>query len=208
MEGNMTAAEFLQKFLESYRERRERFTDEKWGEVWGSGWWNSFMMWRTGQPEPLGRSVLVLTAEKLGLRYAEEEPLTLDIVMYRGEQFERPHDPRLPATVALEHENDRRSAWREIEKLLSVRAPLKVLITYTQGAELPIDEDEGKRRLRMLHGVVREHKKRAEKIAGREEGAEYLIIVGHEGQTQSMWSYAMSFGSAQDPPEAGFQRVG
>jgi hypothetical protein len=203
------ADQFLRKFLESYHECRRTFNSEQWNSVWGGPWWNGFMMWKTGQPEPLKKSVLVLTAEKLDLCYADGEPLTLDVVFHksRGLDFRRPHDERFPPIVVLEHENNRVTVWREVQKLLSVRSPLKVLITYTQGAEPPIPLEEGQRRLSQLRDLVREHWEHAATLTGREVGAEYLFIVGHEGQERIMWWYAMSFGSAQSPSEVDFAQT-
>ena len=203
----VTAKQFLEKFLESYRECRKEFGDDQWERMWEGGQWNGFMMWTTGQPEPLRESVLVQTAEKLGLFYAEGEPLTFDAVLHGGRDpdFAGPYDVRFPMLVVIEHENERRGIWREMQKLLSVRSPLKVLITYTEVR--CVREQRAQEGLKEIGDVVKGHWERACKVLGREEATEYLILVGDEPEKHTMSWHAMDFSGTEGPVTREFQPV-
>jgi len=201
----VTAKQFLEKFLESYRECRNAFGDDQWERMCEGGQWNGFMMWTTGQPGPLRESVLVQTAGKLGLSYAEGEPLTFDAVFHGGRDpdFAGPYDVRFPMLVVIEHENDRRGIWREMQKLLSVRSPLKVLITYTE--RYFAREQRAQERLKEIGDVVKDHWERARRVLGREEATEYLIIVGDEPEKGKPSWYAMDFSGTEGPVTKEFQ---
>jgi len=129
-----TAKKFLEAFILSFAENCElcKIDAARWRQIWiDPGSWNPFMFWKTGQPHPLptGASVLAKTADKLHLECYEGEPFRLD-----GAIYDRDHPPQgnfpFPIVVAFEHENNHRGFDDEICKLLSVRCPLKVGITY------------------------------------------------------------------------------
>jgi len=201
----VTAKQFLQTFLESYRECRQAFGDDQWERMCEGGRWNGFMMGTTGQPEPLGKSVLVQTADKLGLCYGRGEPLRLDAVFHErpDPDVARTPDARFPMLVVIEHENERRGIWNEMQKLLSVRSPLKVLITYTR--RYFAREQRAQERLKEIGEVVKGHWERACRVLGREEATEYLIIVGDEPEKGKPSWYAMDFSGTQGPVTKEFQ---
>lgn len=133
MRNGPTAHSFAKHFVESYTNTRKQFNDAQWKDIWSSPSsqnWNRLMLWRTLKPrEPVAKSVLHQTAEMLGLEHWENEPLKLDGAFYSADTVPRSNFP-FPILVAFEHENLPFNFGHEVMNLFSIRAPLKVGITY------------------------------------------------------------------------------
>jgi hypothetical protein len=112
------ATEFVAAFVASYDEARRRFSHE-WSHIWGTSW-SQFMIWDE-------QSVIRVVADKLKLQCHPGEPLRLDAV------FHAPGDrwSWFPIRVVIEHENSPVTFDNEVQKLLSIRCPVKVGITYS-----------------------------------------------------------------------------
>ncbi len=169
----VTAADFKKTFLDSYNQL-ELECRTTWKEIWEKQW-NGFMLWQRtdawGAQLLNKQSVLALTAEKLGLRYDNGEPMTLDAVFCARSN---PHR-WFPIEVAIEHENNARGFETEIEKLLSVRCRLKVGITYTGHNEATAQS--GNERIR----EIIEDRFEISKRQGVEHSTDYLFLVGTDG---------------------------
>jgi hypothetical protein len=186
---------FLRAFLESYKDCRQSYTEPEWELVWSaSEVWNCLMPWTTTRPELARESsepVLAKVAEKLGLDYWEREPLGLDGALYpKGGNVD--YGFPFPILVAIEHENDRTGFISEVQKLLSVRCPLKVGITYVLG-----DTDSSV----WLAVLGQQAKRKFERIAqfiSEDPATEYLLLVGCEEEPHEIkWYYSILSPAAQ-----------
>lgn len=125
------ADSFCAAFLKSYLACRNDYGGDRlrWREVISDPYqWSSCMLW-AAPPAPQCRTVLGLTAEAMGLRDWGHEPFSLDAVFLPHDAQTRGRYP-FPIIVAIEHENDIRGFGSEIAKLVHIRCPLKVGITY------------------------------------------------------------------------------
>jgi len=141
-------------------------------------------------PKPwIEESVLAKTAKRLGLRYHTREMLRLDAIFSLGAEW-------FPIIVAIEHENDYRGFVSEIIKLLSIRSPLKVGITYLYSRE-------GREQTAIAHieKLIAENFRNIAKIAPENERSEYLFLVGAENSSApkqiSRW-YSLDFHACDD----------
>ena len=206
MSSTPTSEQFLNAFFEAYKRSRDIFTMETWQEVWTKKW-NEFILWKNGKPpEPLDKSVLHQTAGKLNLEYWEGEPLKLDSAFYARESAPVGNLP-FPILVALEHENDHRGFNHEIAKLLSIRCPLKVGITYTLlwGAT---NTAEGRQStLDLIRQEVCESSARISQVISEDPKTQYLFLVGCEESPLSLGWYALHFSGGQSPTGTEFRLV-
>jgi hypothetical protein len=206
MSRGPTAKEFLSKFLEAYHEAWDGLSPQMREQVWTHFHdWNLFMLWRSGKrPEGLEKSVLAGTAERLDLEYYEAEPLRFDGAFYDKAQAGKHRFP-FPILVAFEHENDHRGFDQEIVKLLSVRCPLKVGITYTllddAGANTP---EKRKNAIEAIRRMVISDFNEISAVVKEDASSEYLFLVGAEERPRSLEWYAMTFSSGQDPETVQF----
>ncbi|MBW4022614.1 MAG: hypothetical protein HIU92_05645 [Proteobacteria bacterium] len=116
----VTAERFLTHFTALYDEQRAALSDEEWGIVWGdASSWSSFMIYDE-------KSVVRKLAETLNLTCFNGEPMRLDAVFTPTAKYDW-----FPIAVAIEHENNHRGFHGEINKLLSIKCPLKVGVTYS-----------------------------------------------------------------------------
>jgi hypothetical protein len=155
------------------------------------------MMWKTDpKPEPLQHSVLASTAMRLGLEYWEREPFRLDGVFYEHGAAVAQNFP-FPILVAIEHEFHRRGFDTEIARLLSVRCPLKVGITYSPRSKFEENLSRLKASITSLH----------EKIGGsvgEDPKSEYLFLVGIEKEPFDLAWWALSFRTIDGPRDSEF----
>ena len=160
-----TAERYWEKFSEAYEECVGTFKEEHLDDIWNDSW-SRLMMWNSAAPpSPLKQSVWTKTAEKLGLKYWEGEPLSAFYSMTDARRI-----PPFPIVVALEHEYDFRSFDREIVKLLSVRCPLKVGITYVVGNDVS-------ERLNRVAGSIRNRFNELLDVVGEDPKTEYLFLA-------------------------------
>jgi hypothetical protein len=190
----IVASEFKNAFVGSYREQRAKCSDQQWEEIWTKHW-NGFMLWQRTEmwrpPIPDGKSVLALTAEKLRLGYNNGEPLKLDAVFCPASN----HHPWFPIVVAIEHENDARGFETEITKLLSVRCPLKVGITYTGNTEYRVESMKSK-----IRQMIEDRLSEVSGVLAEDPGTEYLFLAGTDGwhgeKYECHW-FGLQFSSAE-----------
>ena len=118
------------------------------------------------------KSVTQRTADKLGLEYCDVNQLQFDgLLCAKGCK-----SPFSPILSALEHENVHPGFDTEIWKLMSVRCPLKVGITYS------INERNGKRHLLLeqLRERVMRHFEAVNHVVGEDPSTEYAFLLGCE----------------------------
>jgi hypothetical protein len=186
-----TAQEFARAFLESYNHCRRLYSGQEWATIWGTNnLWNWFMMWTTNRPGLLkSEAVMAKTASTLGLAYWEREPLKLDGALYINDETPE-HGFPFPLVVALEHENDSRTFGSEIQKLLSVRCPLKVGVTYS----LNVQEHASTREC--LQQLIERKYRRIAAIVGEDAKTENLFLLGCEEALREITWYALTFSAA------------
>src|SRR5271154_820669 len=188
-------------FLTSYWKVRGSFaSDKRWKEMWGRPW-NGLMLARPGEahllPDEVKGSVLADAASRLGLRYPSErgnrQPMTFDAV------FSEPakEDDPFPIRVAIEHEKDWTGFDTEIKKLLYVRCPLKVGITYTG------DSSKGEEYRSKIADWIQED---FEEIELEEDSrTEYLFLAGAESDNFEVSWYSLEFNAQAGPQKRDFQ---
>jgi hypothetical protein len=183
--GNLTAESFRKAFVDSYFKARRCFSPERWAAIWDFPVWTEMML--KAAPREMEQPILAEIAASLGFRYEHSEPLRLDAVFSDnpGRDF--------PIKVAVEHENKWRNFWCAIERLLLVRCPLKVGITYTSRVQTEecfrtICEDASKSFL-LIRNIV-----------GEESKTEYLFLVGVETLEREISWYFLEF-TGTDGPE-------
>jgi hypothetical protein len=161
-----SASDFHAAFLRAYSDTRKRYDDDQWFDVWhDSTKWSALMMYNDN-------AVLKLTARQLDIRYCPwvSEPLRLDVVLVP------PHQTLwFPMHVAVEHENEPRNFEMEIRKLYSVRAPLKVGITYAL-----LDHRDHQQIPDKIAEKVRSTHEDAIRVMSEDPETEYLFLLGRE----------------------------
>ena len=183
-----TSSEFLLKFIEAFTECYPE-TPEARSIAWTN--WTAFIMGKEGKTAGYWteRQVLPLTAKKLGLRH-DYEYLNLDLVMF-------PAGEKWGNLVAIEHENEITRFGEEVEKLLSVLAPLKVGITYDLN-------DNAGNRARTESLISNYFSTRHEQIH-EAPGTEYLFLLGVVGAAGSLAWRFISFNTSNGPTNCQFQ---
>ncbi len=201
-----SAAEFISAFATSYSELRHAYERDEWCELWEQNlnvFWNWFMMWKSNRPKTCrGPSVLEATASLLSLEYWEREPLKLDGAFYR-EDAQLDYDLPFPMLVAVEHENFDTDFRHEIRKLMSVRCPLKVGITYTWDNRSVLPPALHERRREVLEQHVCTNYRRIASVIAEDPQTEYVFLVGSEEEEREWTWYALTF-SAGTGPSGGF----
>lgn len=202
--SKVSAERFRDEFVASCSRLRNSFTKDRWDELWRR--WKGLMLARPEESSRLPRetsaSVLADVAANLGLCYPSEngnrEPMTLDAV------FSAPSEKkdRFPIRVAIEHEDDWTGFESEIRKLLSVRCPLKVGITYTG------DSPKGQEYRDEVAGWIREDFDEIKDTVKEYADTEYLFLIGAESNNQEISSwYSLSFRASEGPGNEGFSPV-
>jgi hypothetical protein len=164
------------------------------------------MLWKSSPSKPpeLPESVVASTALRLGLDYWEREPFRLDGVFYRrGTAVE--HNFPFPILVAIEHENDFRTFHTEITRLLSIRCPLKVGITYEPRSASSHNQSE--KDLNSLKACISRRNQEISQIITEDAKAEYLFLVGVERNPFELTWFALSFRATDGPEESPFLEV-
>jgi hypothetical protein len=183
-----SAADFHAAFLRAYKQARER-GDAQWQNIWtNTNAWSQLMIY---DPEAVVRVI----APSLNLQCWVGEPFRLDAVFYAKNA-----NHWFPMHVAIEHENAPRGFRDEIQKLLSVRCPLKVGITYALKSDGSLPD---------LQAVVEEDVRREFAAANaliQEDGAtEYLFLLGCEANTFQLQWRSLIVNAANGPGRQTFQ---
>ncbi len=174
---------FLEAFLAAYADARSLFSSEQWKTVWATNW-NRFVLWNPLPPQP--KSLLAMTAERMGLAYWDREPFRVDAAFVRPE-FRVIGNLPMPLIVAIEHENDFRGFIEEIAKLTHIRCPLKVGITYSLLSTPPHDPDVSSARSQIESWIAE-----VDKLVHAKEDPEneYLYLLGVEQSLLTLeWHY-------------------
>jgi hypothetical protein len=201
MTENLNGERFAREFAQAYWVVREKFKDkEEWSRHFSNpALWTRLMLKKKKEcPERIQdcKPVLSQVASKFALHYQDGEPLHLDAVFAK--------EPRwAPMCVAIEHENKVEGFYQEIQKLISVRCPLKVGITYTPYSQY----DNTEKALQNLCQDIKQHWDRmCLELGGEPEGTEYLFLVGDEVEAKEWKWYYKSF-RVGDGYQSGFQPV-
>ena len=158
--------------------------------------WNNLTAFITGRQsknggywEPIEKCVLPQVADKLGLKY-QHEYLNFDLVLF-------PTGDPWGNLIFVEHENQIGGFGEEIEKLMSVLAPLKVGITYGSA-------DQGLQLQKTLQNYFRE---RHPSINEAPE-TEYLFLLG-TAWDRKLWGWKyLNFKILAGPSGTQFQDAG
>jgi hypothetical protein len=207
-ENRPTARAFRDAFISSYGKLRLAFTSDRWAECWSlhpSAPVLALPSENDRLPPEIQKSLLTLTAEEMGVRYSVREQLHLDAV-FSSKENSSTRKGWFPILVAIEHENDRTGFETEVIKLLSVRCPLKVGITYSLYSE----EAQVPGRLQEILTYIRVDFERIRSVVEEESRTEYLFLVGVELRKPereiSRW-YSLDFRFCDGPQSRTFQLV-
>jgi len=105
--------------------------------------------------------------------------------------------------ICVEHENNPRTFRDEIQKLLSVRSPLKVGVSYVLQSDL---SKNGSRMqlIQSLQSEIREQFKLVDKFCPEGPNTEYLFLIGCDiGNYELEWS-SLQFSAVVGPQEQVF----
>lgn len=181
---------FEQGFIGCYSRLRAGFPDPQWRGIWPDGHaWNCLMLWNPSPPQT--RPLLEMVADAMGLNYWNVgEPFRVDAV-FVGKYVRRGSVP-FPTLVAIEHEHTIRTIDEEIVKLLHIRCPLKVCITYGLHESGPIDKVISRSRecIQTLTGTLE-----GELAAHVSEDLKttYLYLLGIEARSFELEWHALRF---------------
>ncbi len=171
------ASGFQCAFLESYASFRSTYTNEDWHRLWSSTtWWSDQMLYSE-------RSVVQNTARALGLRVYPGEPLRIDAAL-----SPQSSTSWFPIHVALEHENAPLTLANEIRALASIRAPLKVIITYALNDYRRPDQI-----VRDLPSKIASELLSIDSLLGEDSSTQYLFLIGKESPEREIQWWSMAF---------------
>ena len=187
------ATNFLNAFVAAYNAARGQHDDAQWQEIWGDfGQFSNFMLYNDD-------SVIRLVPQHMNLRLHPGEPMRFDAVFTGVANIWS----WFPPVVVVEHENNPKGFHREIQKLLSVRAKLKVGITYY------LNENRGFANglAANLTQTITNLFNQANENIGEDPTAEYLFILGVEGPAQHLTWHALNFTAGGGVANIGFAPV-
>jgi hypothetical protein len=199
--SQIKAQEFLNAFINVFQRSRTLYANiDDWQTTWETRW-NDFMMYEPTLPQT--ESVMKGVAAELGVHWWRGEPFRLDGALVDKEPKTIGCYP-FPLLVAFEHEHNCVSISEEITKLLQIRAPLKVAITYVFGwhngseNQLPQQRDEAwaKNEIVRVHRVLNTMLKN---YVMEDDRIEYLYLLGVESELRHLKWEALMFGASEDP---------
>lgn len=188
------ATDFYTAFLQAFGRMKIRFDDAQWESRWtNTKDWSKLMIY---DPDAVIRAVADSFDADLAC-WAERpyEPLHLDAVFHVKNSRSW-----FPIGVAIEHENAAHTFSDEIQKLLSVRCPLKVGITYSlisDGSQADLQarvEDEIRREFAAANALTQE-----------DDTTEYLFLLGYEVTHRVLQWRKLIFNAAAGPAGQSFQ---
>lgn len=186
------ANRFVEYFIDEIRVVEKEFDRDAWAQIWKSNeLWYRLMMFG---PTPRNRSVLEVVSDRLGLVYrGNGEPFRLDACMTSHAEPCVGSTP-FPMTVAIEHENDIRTIREELARLIHLRCPLKVCITYSLSSHA--DRNPRGR----IKQAFTELAAKMASVSSEDQETEYLFLLGEEKAPFQMdWS-VLAF-SVENGPE-------
>lgn len=121
-----------------------------------------------------------------GLRYRTEDG-SFDLAFSFAENY-RDFGGFYPTmyNVIIEVENNCKCAWQEMAKLIWVRSPLKVLVTYNRH---PCDTAVWKAETKTLQEGFSDIIKQANEKFPENSDTEYLLIIGNNANNNLNWSF-------------------
>lgn len=198
-----------QEFIEAWKEFYPSIQQD--GETWEDAWAEKGLIpWThrvTGEAfgnsdcSPLGKFLLGKLGEhrwiyrtevkKVDLALARTETWPIPPVCSSNENGWKQHYWPYPHEILIEHDSNCRDSWKEMAKLILLRARLKVLITYTH-PKLHKHSDEFTEETRVQFSKMIRH---AWGVIKEDNQTEYLLIVGQlegEGdQSKVNWFYTI-----------------
>ncbi len=170
---------FLEAFVAAYNEAHKQHAAQ-WPAIWGDyGRFSDFMLYDND-------SVIKRTAPAMQLGCYHGEPLRLDAVFTNDSQEGWNW---FPPVVIIEHENNPKGFHGEVQKLLSVRAQLKVGITYF----LIGDRGNPDQLFAHLIGLIGRLFNQAGGNIQESPKSEYLFVVGVEHSERILSWYQLNF---------------
>ena len=176
------ATDFQRAFLDSYALFRSTYVElRNWHLLWeDTALWSDRMLYSEA-------SVVRNTAKALGLRVHPGEPLRIDAVL--SPQFSTSW---FPIHVAVEHENAPLTLKNEIRALASIRAPLKVIITYAL-----CDYRRPDQIVRDLPGKIAAELLSINSLLCESVSTQYLFLIGRERPEREIQWWSMAFTSGE-----------
>jgi len=187
------AIDFYTAFIQAFEKMTIRFDDAQWKSKWiNTKDWSKLMIY---DPDALIRTVANSFDADLAC-WAERpyEPLHFDAVFHAknsGSWF--------PIRVAIEHENAAHTFRDEIQKLLSVRCPLKVGITYALINDSSQPDLQAK-----IEVEIRQEFAAAKAITQEDDKTEYLFLLGYEVTDRVLQWRRLIFDAATGPADKSF----
>ena len=182
------ATDFLNAFVAAYNQARGLHDDAQWQEIWGDfSRFSNFMLYNN---DSVIRRVPAHMPAHMNLRLHPGEPMHFDAVFTDVANIWS----WFPPVVVVEHENNPNGFHREIQKLLSLRAKLKVGITYFMIGDRGTAEGLGNN----LVGSIAALHNQAQQNIPEDPGAEYLFILGVENPARTLEWRALQFHAGAD----------
>ncbi len=184
--SKVSAKDFRAKFIAAYRTARENHSGE-WDVIWtNTNRWSSLMIYNAED------AVVRAVASQVGLKCYRGEPLNLDAVFVK-------HDAKdwewFPILVAVEHENKRTTFGGEVEKLLSIRCPLKVGITYALcDTNRPFADQRSE-----IASVIKNKFSTIKAKIIEDANTEYLFLMGTEVTPRALQWFSLEFRAGDGP---------
>jgi hypothetical protein len=177
------ATDFLNAFVAAYNQARGLHDDAQWQEIWGDfGGFSNFMLYNN---DSVIRRVPAHMPAHMNLRLHPGEPMHFDAVFTDVANIWS----WFPPVVVVEHENNPNGFHGEIQKLLSLRAKLKVGITYFMIGDRGTADELGNN----LVGSIAALHNQAQQNIPEDPGAEYLFILGVENPVRTLEWRALQF---------------
>jgi hypothetical protein len=172
----ISPSEFAKVFSQVVKSRKQ---EQEIVRKWYSAEEFTQLMLRRGPPEA-SQGILPDVATSLRLQYYREY-WNLDAVMFEERDvrhfgFRETYAKYL--SVVVEHENVASTAHAEVNKLMTINAPLRVLITYAR-------PDESKSLLSVWKGIVEQADWDQSATANRH----FLVVLGFLEESIPHWRY-------------------
>jgi hypothetical protein len=190
------ATDFCAAFIKAYDQMRLRLDDDaQWQANWNTKTWSDLMIYKRDPPAVV-RAVANHLDQFCCWEKSPFEPLHLDAVFSA-----KSSDSWFPICIAIEHENEPGRFLDEIRKLLTIRCPLKVGITY---ALMDARRNQPKL-LDQVEDRIRTEFAAANAVIQEAPGTEYLFLLGYEASIRTLQWHYLIFNAGNSPEGARFQ---
>jgi len=199
----MKATEFIIKWKKFIKEKKDEVKmntgkDRFIGKYQDDTSWTKFILGGskcTSTESPMGNAIvdkgLYYRTEdaKIDIAFGKDNFKVLNI-KNKNEKNIKIDDSFYPKVyeIIVEHENKIDDCWREMAKLTSFRAKLKVLITYNWGEE----KDKRKDYSKNIENTAKNFGKiikQTNKVFPENPDTEYLLIIGQRKEEEVFWHY-------------------